>query len=99
MVWNDPPKILELEVCQLNKFGERYRDIFKDKHLDKLYCLKDVSQITLEGYSHLDTYNIDDGSFWSEDAMYAYIKHDLKLIAGGGYNTDHIYDVRFEFTR
>ena len=56
MVWNDPPKILELEVCQLNKFGERYRDIFKDKHLDKLYCLKDVSQITLEGYSHLDTY-------------------------------------------
>ena len=54
MDWNGT--ILELEVCQLHKFGERYRDIFKDKHLDKLYCLKDVSQITLEGYSHLDTY-------------------------------------------
>ena len=55
MVWNDGT-ILELEVCQLNKFGERYRDIFKNKDLDNLYCLKDVSQVTLEGYSHLDTY-------------------------------------------
>ena len=55
MVWNNGT-ILELEVCQLNKFGERYRDIFKNKDLDNLYCLKDVSQVTLEGYSHLDTY-------------------------------------------
>ena len=55
MVWNDGT-ILELEVCQLHKFGERYRDIFKNKDLDNLYCLKDVSQVTLEGYSHLDTY-------------------------------------------
>ena len=55
MVWNDP-KVLELEVCQLNKFGEKYRDIFKDKDLNNLYCLKDVNQVTLEGYSHLDSY-------------------------------------------
>ena len=56
MVWNYPYKQLELEVCQLNKFGEKYRDIFKDKHLNNLYCLKDVSQVTLEGYSHLDSF-------------------------------------------
>ena len=56
MVWNYPYKQLELEVCQLNKFGEKYRDIFKDKHLNNLYCLKDVSQVTLEGYSHLDCF-------------------------------------------
>ena len=55
MVWNDGT-IIEIEVCQLNKFGERYRDIFKNKDLNNLYCLKDVSQIILEGYSHLDTY-------------------------------------------
>ena len=55
MVWNDP-KVLELEVCQLHKFGEKYRDIFKDKDLNNLYCLKDVNQVTLEGYSHLDSY-------------------------------------------
>ena len=56
MVWNYPYKMLDLEVCQLNKFGERYRDIFKDKHLNTLYCLKDVNQVTLEGYSHLDSF-------------------------------------------
>ena len=55
MVWNDP-KVLELEVCQLHKFGEKYRDIFKDKDLNNLYCLKDANQVTLEGYSHLDSY-------------------------------------------
>ena len=56
MVWNTPYKTLELEVCQLNKFGEKYRDIFKDKNLDNLYCLKDVNQVTLEGYSYLDSF-------------------------------------------
>ena len=58
MDWNDGT-ILELEVCQLNKFGERYRDIFKDKHLNNLYCLKDVSKVTLEGYYKI-TFNIQD---------------------------------------
>ena len=51
-----PPKQLELEKCKLEKFGEKYRPIFKDKDLDNFYCLKDVEQITLEGYSHLETY-------------------------------------------
>ena len=56
MVWVEPAKTLDLEPCQLNKFGERYRDIFKNKDLENLYCLKDVNQITLEGYSHLDSF-------------------------------------------
>lgn len=29
--------------------------------------------------------------------MKAYCKNDLKLVAGGGYNADHIHNVRFEF--
>ena len=33
MVWDYPYKQLELERCQLEKFGEEYRDIFKDKDL------------------------------------------------------------------
>ena len=28
-----------------------------------------------------------------------YIKHDLKLVAGGGYNTDHIHNVKFEIEK
>lgn len=69
----------------------------KDTHPDKSYVVGGWEED--KEYSHSDTYNIDDDSFWSEDAMYAYIKHDLKLIASGGYNTDHIYDVRFEFAK
>ena len=49
-------KELEIEECQLQKFGSKYRDIFKDKSLDKLYCLKDVNLI-LEGYSTLEKYS------------------------------------------
>ena len=52
----DQPKMLELEKCQLNKFGEKYRDIFKDKNLENSYCLKNVNEVTLEGYSHLDSF-------------------------------------------
>ena len=56
MIWEQPYKILDLEICQLEKFGERYREIFKNKDLAHSYCLKDVDQITLEGYSYLDSY-------------------------------------------
>ena len=56
MIWEEPYKIMELEICQLEKFGERYREIFKNKDLNNSYCLKDVEQITLEGYSYLDSF-------------------------------------------
>ena len=48
---------LELEVCQLEKFGSKYQDMFKDKDLNNLYCLKDVGDVTLEGYSTLESYS------------------------------------------
>ena len=56
MILEEPYKIMELEICQLDKFGERYREIFKNKDLEHSYCLKDVDKITLEGYSYLDSY-------------------------------------------
>ena len=56
MIWEEPYKILDLEICQLEKFGKRYRDIFKNKDLEHFYCLKDVDKITLEGYSYLDSF-------------------------------------------
>jgi len=31
MKWKEPYEIMELEICQLEKFGEKYRDIFKNK--------------------------------------------------------------------
>ena len=47
---------LEVEVCDINKFGSRYREMFKDKPLDNLYCMKKVNG-SLEGYANLDRYS------------------------------------------
>ena len=52
----EPKKqIMELELCKIEKFGEKYRDIFRNK-IDNLYCIKDMDKITLEGYPHLDSF-------------------------------------------
>ena len=45
-------------------------------------------------FSYEDTYSFDDT--WGMKEAVEYIKHDLKLVAGGGYNYDHIYDVDFD---
>ena len=55
MVWA-PPTMMDIEICQLEKFGEKYRDLFKDHNLQNSYCLKDINKVTLEGYPHLDSF-------------------------------------------
>lgn len=47
---------LELEICRLEKFGSKYREIFKKQPLNDLYCLKNVN-LTLEGYSNLERFS------------------------------------------
>ena len=47
---------LEIEHCDINKFGTRYRELFKDKGVENLYCVKNVNQ-TFEGYSNLERYS------------------------------------------
>ena len=44
-----------------------------------------------------DTYSFD-GEYPTENIK-AYIKQDLMLVAGGGYNTDHIHNVKFEIEK
>ena len=44
-----------------------------------------------------DTYTFDDS--YTEEECINYIKRDLKLVAGGGYNSDHIHNVTFEIER
>lgn len=46
-----------------------------------------------------DTYNIDPDSFWCEDSMNSYIRHDMALVAGGGYDTEGIEIVKFNMER
>ena len=46
---------LGVEPCQLEKFGEEFRDLFKGK-LDGLYCLKNAD-VTIQGHTTLDAYS------------------------------------------
>ena len=58
------------------------------------------------GLEFTDTYTFDiydpitnHWGYWTvdeTDAMLEYMKHDLALVAGGGYNTDHIHNVEFD---
>ncbi|WP_289760598.1 hypothetical protein [Lactobacillus taiwanensis] len=45
-----------------------------------------------------DTYTLDT-DYWGDDVegMKEYIRNDLALVAGGGYNTNHIHDVKVTF--
>ena len=57
--WQWEGKDIPLEKCKLEKFGEKYRDMFKDKNLDNLYCLSNVD-VTLEGYATSEAYSYFD---------------------------------------
>ena len=51
--WED--RDLGVEPCQLEKFGEEFRELFKGK-LDGLYCLKNAD-VTIQGHTTLDAYS------------------------------------------
>ena len=55
-IFNWETKELELEVCKLEGFDPRYRELFKDKPLNNLYCLKE-DNVTLDGYAHSEVYS------------------------------------------
>lgn len=69
------------------------------KHPD----IKYVADYTEEKiFTFEDTYSFDESRNleWQEESnIKAYIKRDLKLVAGGGYNTEHIHNVKFEINR
>ena len=44
-------------------------------------------------YTYQDKYCFTED--WEKEDIISHIKHDLKLVAGGGYNTNHIHNVEF----
>lgn len=50
-----------------------------------------------EEQSFTDTYTFDTDVFGNLMDMKAYAANDLRLVAGGGYDTKHIHKCRFEF--
>ena len=45
-------------------------------------------------FTYDDEYTFDEN--WDEEDAKSYIRRDLALVAGGGYNAKHIYDVGYE---
>lgn len=72
------------------------------KYLAKIYykikkthpdigCVKDWTPEKV--FEFEDVYGFQEG-WYEPDYEKDYIKHDLALVAGGGYNTDHISNIR-----
>ena len=61
-------------------------------HPDIDYVVGDINDpITFEDVYYINTEDFENDT----KAIYHYIKRDLMLVAGGGYNSEHIYDVSF----
>ena len=48
---------LEIEKCQLNKFGNKYQDLYKNIDLGNYYCFKDINNFNLEGHFSYQQYS------------------------------------------
>ena len=61
--WNWFEKELELEKCKLEHFGSAFRNVFKNKPLNTLYCFKKMNE-TLLGHFSYDIYSLFFISFY-----------------------------------
>ena len=67
--------------------GHPYIECIPDWKADKIFTFE-------------DTYFFDERyGYTFNDDVKLYIKNDLRLVAGGGYNSKHIHNVTFEITR
>lgn len=66
-----------------------------DKKHPDIKCIEEWERGGRFRYS--DEYSFQPG--YTEGEMIGYIKQDLKLVAGGGYNADHIHNVTFNIYR
>lgn len=53
----------------------------------------DTNGKAVKGLVFDDIYTIDTDYFYDNEAIKNYITNDLKLVAGGGYNSEHIKNV------
>ena len=50
------PNVLPIEICDINKFGSNYKELFSKKDLKNLYCIKNINQ-QLQGHQTYDIYS------------------------------------------
>ena len=77
--WTKTP--LQIETCQLDKFGEEYRDIFKEKHIENLHCVPALDH-KLEGHLTYDVYSYYVVKFFPciEGKLYSYNCKPLSVV-------------------
>jgi len=54
--WVFVPTPLNIETCKIERFGEKYRDIFKEKNIEKMHCVPFLNH-TLRGHLTYDVYS------------------------------------------
>ena len=64
-------------------------------NLDRIIAVRNSKTVYRDGDRCLKVFNED----YSKDFVAEYIKQDLMLVAGGGYNTEHIHNVKFELKK
>lgn len=67
----------------------------KKNHPD-LKCIPEEDRDKTQEFC--DIYYIDTDCFYGRDHIESYIKHDLRLVAGGGYDTDTIKNEKIILT-
>ena len=50
-------------------------------------------------YTFEDVYTFNDNYGYTKEDIISHIKNDLKLVAGGGYNSKHIHNVKFNIKK
>ena len=76
------------------KYNAKIMYTMDENHPDKKY-VKDWTKDKKFTFQDVYTFTED----YEKEDMINYIKRDLGLVAGGGYNTDHIHNVKFEIKK
>jgi hypothetical protein len=66
-----------------------------DNNHPDIKCVENWTEDKVFTFS--DTYYFDE--CYTKEEITDYIKRDLKLVAGGGYNANHIHNVKFVITQ
>jgi hypothetical protein len=83
----------------MKKYSAMIMYTIDTKHPDRQY-MENKSTSIVHTFSDVYSFPVEKrSSFWynaEKDDMIHYIKNDLRLIAGGGYDCKHIHNVKFD---
>lgn len=89
-------EVIKMFVDTKTVLGAKIYYTVDDGHPD-WWCMTDKEKYEVNTFE--DTYIFDNNWYAKDevDAMIEHAKWDLALVAGGGYDTDHIHNIRYEF--